>query len=576
MGRRVHYWRFAVSSAFRPTARAWYDEVRSHTLALTRIRSVSPHTSENAVSDAILRLLGEDGLADAYTALSLDPIPGDPWGRANVIAFVRGRSPRTVTLTGHFDTVDTADYGALEPWALDPDALRQRLDTLAAMTPGIHEDEDTAPADWMYGRGVADMKSGVAACIALLRHYARLAQAGDLPLSVALIATPDEENESAGAREAARLLARLRVEHDLTLIGAINTDYVTARFPGDDRRPVYTGSIGKLLPCVYVVGQSAHVGEPFAGLDANLLLAEIIGELSMNPILCETVRGQTTPPPVTLRATDTKTRYDTQLPFTAYLYLNLLTLERTPAQALALVREGTQQALTRALAHVNAAERQWTALHGAPPTGISSRRAGATLTWEELRGEVVARLGETALAEALAEEWARWPADLDKRERSVRLVERLWTLSQREGPAAIVFFAPPFYPAVPAVASPLLDALRATLAAHPEERLVEEEFFPLLSDMSYLRLDPLVDTSALVANMPVWRDEPGATPGAYGLPLDAMRALDMPVINIGPYGRGVHQRGERALMSFSFAAVPQLIDETIMRLTNCGEEPGSR
>ena len=84
--------------------------------------------------------------------------------------------------------------------------------------------------------------------------------------------------------------------------------------------------------------------------------------------------------------------------------------------------------------------------------------------------------------------------------------------------------------------------------------------------MSYLRLDPQVDAAALRANLPNWRDDASATPGAYSLPLEAMRALDMPVINIGPYGRSLHQRGERVLMSFSFATAPAIIDETITRL----------
>jgi arginine utilization protein RocB len=546
--------------------RAWYDEVRRYTLALVAIRSVSPSADENNVGAAIVRLLGADGLASAYTALGLDAIPGDPWGRANAYAFVRGRSEQVVTLMGHFDTVDTADYGALEPWALDPEGLRERLVTLAAMTPGLQEDEAAAPGDWMFGRGAADMKSGVATCIALMRHYARLARDGNLPLSVALIATPDEENESAGAREAARLLARLRADHGLTLAGAINTDFVMERFPGDDKRPVYTGSVGKLLPCFFAVGNASHVGEPFAGLDVNLLLAEIISEISMNPAYCETVRGQMTPPPVTLRATDTKLRYNAQLPFTAYLFINLLTLERTPAEALTLMAAGARLALDRTLARVRQSEQTWTTRHGAPPTGVSARHDGAVITWAELRAEVAARLGEQALADALAEEWARWPAELDKRERCVRLVERVWTLSERAGPAVVVFFAPPFYPAVPGVESPLVDALRETLAAHPQQRLVEEEFFPMLSDMSYLRLDPLVDATALRENMPVWRDDPGATPGAYGLPLEAMRTLDMPIINLGPYGRNAHQRGERTLMSFGFEVVPQLIEELIARL----------
>ena len=560
----------AASAAHASSApeRDWYAETRSHTLALVRLRSVSPSQQENDVARAIVRLLGDDGLTHAYDALGLESIPGDPWGRANAFAFVRGRSAQTVTLLGHFDTVDTADYGALEPWSLDPDGLRERLDALAALTPGLREDEAEAPGDWLYGRGAADMKSGVAICITLMRHYARLALEDKLPISVVMIATPDEENESAGAREAARLLARLRAEHGLTLAGAINTDYVSARFPGDDQRPVYTGSVGKLLPCFYVVGQASHAGEPFAGFDANLLQAELITELSMNTAYCETVRGQTTPPLVSLRATDTRTVYNTQLPFSAYVYFNLLTLERTPEQALERLREGAWRALHRALERVNVAEQQWTVAHGAPPTGMRARRDGAVTTWATLRTEVATRLGETSLASALAEEWARWPAEMDKRERCVRLVERLWTLSERAGPAIVLFYAPPYYPAVPAVPSPLLDALRQTLAAHPDQRLTEEEFFPLLSDMSYLRLDPRVDAAALRDNMPVWRDDAATTPGAYSLPLEAMRSLDMPVINIGPYGRDLHQRGERVLMSFSFATAPRLIDATITRLAH--------
>lgn len=566
----------SASPASSASERDWYEETRRHTVALVHLRSVSPSPQENEVAEAIVRLLGADGLADAFTALGLERIPGDPWGRANAFAFVRGRSAQTVTLLSHFDTVDTADYGALEPWSLDPDGLRERVDALAALTLGLREDEAEAPGDWMYGRGAADMKSGVAICMTLMRHYARLAREGALPLSVVMIATPDEENESAGAREAARLLARLRVEHGLTLAGAINTDYVSARYPGDRLRPVYTGSVGKLLPSFYIVGQASHAGEPFAGLDANLVQAELITELSMNTAYCETVRGQTTPPPVTLRATDTKAVYNTQLPFSAYVYINLLTLERTPEQALEQLREGAWRALNRALERVSVAEQQWTVLHGAPPTGRGARGQGAVITWAALRAEVAARQGEAALADALAEEWARWPAEMDKRERSVRLVERLWTLSERAGPAIVLFFAPPYYPAVPAVPSPLLDALRQALAAHPDDRLVEEEFFPLLSDMSYLRLDPRVDATALCDNMPVWREDATTTPGGYQVPLAEMRSLDMPVINIGPYGRDLHQRGERALMSFSFTTAPRLIDETITLLARMlGDEPGA-
>ena len=45
------------------------------------------------------------------------PVPGDPLGRAAVVALRRGRGARTVVLTGHFDTVRIDDYGELAPLA---------------------------------------------------------------------------------------------------------------------------------------------------------------------------------------------------------------------------------------------------------------------------------------------------------------------------------------------------------------------------------------------------------------------------------------------------------------------------
>ncbi len=157
--------------------------------------------------------------------------------------------------------------------------------------------------------------------------------------------------------------------------------------------------------------------------------------------------------------------------------------------------------------------------------------------------------------------------ELDKRERCLHLVQRLWTLSGLQGPAVVVYFAPPFYPHVGAKEGPLLDAVRAVAARHPELQLVEEEYFQFLSDMSYLRLEQGIDVSALVANMPVWQPPEGpARAGAYSLPLEDMRELALAVVNLGPYGKGAHQRGERALASYSFGVLPGLVFETVRQL----------
>jgi arginine utilization protein RocB len=548
--------------------REWNEDVRNYTIRLARIRSVSPGEGENEVAREVLRLLREDGLADAYTDIGLDPIVGDPHGRQNAYAFLRGASPQTVVLLGHIDTVGTRDYGPLEQWATDPEGLAKRVDDLASLAPEVREDLDANPGDWMFGRGVVDMKSGDAANIAVMRRFAQMAREGRLPLSVVLLATPDEENESAGVLQAVRFLLRLHQEQQLSYAGCINTDYSTSRYPGDPNWYIYTGTVGKLLPSFLVVGRESHVGDPFDGFDANLLAAEVITDLSMATDLCDNVRGQVTPPPVTLHATDLKDTYNVQLPFAAYFYLNVLTFTTGPAELLERLRAKCEAALQRALSRVDERERTWLAASGEGARAARLQpRTGTVLSYEELYEDAVRHTGEQRVAAESDEEWEHWPASLDKRERSLHLVHRLWRLSGRSGPAIVIYYSPPYYPSIAAAASPLHDAINDVIAAHPDLHLATQEFFPYLSDMSYLRLDPGADVAALVANMPVWRDLHGpAHPGAYTLPLKAIRALDLPVVDLGPYGRGAHQRGERVQMSRSFGLLPQLIFETIDRL----------
>ncbi len=277
---------------------AWYAPTREYTRRLVRARGVSPSADENRVTELALRLLREGGLDDAYTLSGLDPLEGDPHGRHNAYAFLRGQSRRAVVLLGHVDTVGTADYGPLEPWALDPDQLAARHELLEGLGPDVADDLAAYPDDWMFGRGVADMKSGVAAAVAVMRRLAQRARAGaPPPLSVVALATVDEENESAGVLQAVRFLRTLQGRHGLEYIGAINTDYTAARYPGDPRRYIYAGTVGKLLPSLFVVGQAAHAGDPFAGLDATLLAAELVRDLSMNTELCDSARGEVAPPP---------------------------------------------------------------------------------------------------------------------------------------------------------------------------------------------------------------------------------------------------------------------------------------
>ncbi len=111
---------------------------RELALALTRWPSVTGTPGEAAFPRRLADLLRENPYFQAHPEhLLIQNIPGDPHGRANVLAFVAGQGRRCVTLSGHFDTVPIDDYADLAPLATEPEALRPALLQKLAAT-GAH------------------------------------------------------------------------------------------------------------------------------------------------------------------------------------------------------------------------------------------------------------------------------------------------------------------------------------------------------------------------------------------------------------------------------------------------------
>jgi arginine utilization protein RocB len=78
-------------------------------------------------------------------------------------------------------------------------------------------------------------------------------------------------------------------------------------------------------------------------------------------------------------------------------------------------------------------------------------------------------------------------------------------------------------------------------------------FFPGISDMSFLGCaESQEDLAVMAANTPAWGTRIRYD---YG----ALRRLDLPAINIGPWGRDYHQRTERVHTPYAFSGVPELL-----------------
>jgi arginine utilization protein RocB len=522
-------------------------------IALTEIPSVTGTADEAGFAERLVDLLRADPLfADRPDDVWTIPVPGGPHARSCVCVLLRGQGARTVVLTGHFDTVGIDDYGDLASLACRPlelkRALADRLRAEASTPAGRLALDDLEGPDFMPGRGLLDMKAGLAAGLAALETAAADPErAGNL----LFLAVPDEEVNSAGARAAAAALSDLGVSRGLEIVAAINLDALVEDGDGGVGRAVALGTIGKLLPSALVVGRAAHASDSFRGLGACALAGALAAELEWAPELLERTGDEVTAGVTLLGMKDTKLGYNVTTPERVWMFWNVMTQRHGPAEVLETVGRLAARAARGFVARL-------------------SDRLGSTLgevpvvTFETLRREVEGR--GAAVAEALAataREAAAAGADLPEQSRII--TERAWDLSGRSGPAIVLGFA-----SMPYLATSLgedADARRLEAACEAAAKAVAERhgvsirlprYFPGISDMSFLGQADEAAVPVIAANTPPW--------GA-GIVWPEGRALGgVPIVNAGPWGRDYHTRLERLHMPYATEVLPDLVGEIARRV----------
>ncbi len=477
---------------------------REIALALTAIPSVTGSEAEARLPAELVK-----GLAH-FDAAWTEAIPGE--ARSNVFALKRGRSRRTVVLTGHFDVVPVEDYGALKPLAFEAERLLPEIVARLRRTgdnPGALADFESG--DFLPGRGLLDMKAGLAAGLAAMEAYA-----GDLTLL--FIAVADEEERSAGARAAAPRLKEIARERGLDIALVINLDAISDQGDGAMGRSVALGSIGKQLLTAFVVGKEAHACYPQDGANAAYLAAELLTEFEMAPELAEVSGGEIAAPPTALHAKDLKSGYNVTTPAQSWLYWNTLQHRRTAGDVLDIALMLAKRAMARAQARV--------------------QRDIPVMSYAELARLVPACAVEAAAAEIAAQ------ADADLPERAKRLTQRVWAASGLSGPAVVLGFGSIPYPAVSLSDGAVEDTI---LAAVKPFGLAALRYFPGISDMSFFG-EASGDLSAAAANTPIWGT-------SFVMPEPA----GYPCINIGPWGRDYHHWLERLHAPYAFDILPRVL-----------------
>jgi arginine utilization protein RocB len=535
-----------------------FDRVKDISYRLVSWPSESGTRGEAAFGDRLADLIREiPYFRDHPEDIAVLDSHGAPMAK-NVVAVVRGKGRRTLALGGHFDTVETTNYLDLRHLACKPDELKAALlADLESRPLSVTEAralDDLRSGDYIPGRGMLDMKSGVAAGIAVLERFSEIA---DREGNLVLFATPDEERNSRGMRALRDDLPALMKRWDLDLVGGINLDSTSDLGDGSDGRAIYYGTIGKLLPFAFVIGQSSHASYPFEGVSAHRIAAEIMLAFEANPALSDTGNGEVSPPPICLEAKDLRGGYEVTTPDKVWLAFNWLFHSRSSADLQADFNAIVAQAMARALADFGAKAEAFAKLTGADAG--TPDVAGRLIPFSELR----AKAFETA---GVAERYAALEKELETNDNPLDVTRRLVTMLAAEarltGPAVITGFSSLHYPhshlneskALDRDFADAIDRARATIEARHRTSFKRREYFTGISDMSFFGTAGDGSNSTVVAdNTPasLWVDRP---------PRDA---LEYPVVNIGPWGREFHQRLERLHMPYGFDIFPKFIFEIV-------------
>ncbi len=469
------------------------------------------------------------------------------WERRYLTAlYQHENTQRTIVLLSHFDTVAVHEYGDLAPLAYDTVQLEQAFQRIKQeFKPEMQQ--DLASGEYLFGRGVMDMKSGLAIHMALLERAAE----EQWPVNILLMTVPDEEINSAGMRYGVSKLLDLERHYRLRYVLFLNGEPVFAKKPGDASHYIYTGSIGKIMPSALFYGKETHAGEPLAGMTSSFLATYLTRKIEWNTAFSETVHGEETPLPVTLMQGDLKEEYSVQTPYRTKAMYNVFTMERNAEDVMGIFKRLADEAVTECMGDYRAV---------CEKAGIMPRfEQIRVLRYEELVAYAKEKFGMDYINQLIHD--TIMDPGRDVRDKSFHIADLLLLNCQELTPAVVLLYAPPYYPAVNSSDDKLIgkavERVKRLADEHFGLQLEQVHFFNGISDLSYVNYQD--DSSGWLTyedNTPVYGDP-------YSIPFQAMQKLQAPVLNIGPFGKDPHKRTERLHIQNAFEEIPEVLADLI-------------
>lgn len=488
-------------------------------------------------------------------------IENDALNRNVSYAFLKGRGQDTIVFIHHNDIVGVEDFKLLKKYAFSPKELKAQL---LRIKNTLSEDakKDLEDDTFIFGRGVCDMKGGGSIQIALLKRYSELENFNG---NIVLIAVPDEENLSAGMRSAVRLLSELQDKYNLKYKLMINTEPHQRK---DDETGVFSeGSVGKIMPFVYVRGYLAHAGKVFEGLNPIHIMSKVVSRTELNMDFSDVEGKEAAPPPTWLYLKDSKEQYDVSMPLSVKGCFGILTLNQTPQSILEKVKNICEESFDEVIDDMNNSFRRFAKATGLPLKYLQWE--SKVVNFQELFKEAEAAYGDEFIRE-YNKELEILGKKLKGNEISIihcnfELIEFIYGYIDDIKPRIVYGLIPPYYPNVSNLfiddldenVSSLCDNLIKFTQEEFNQNYNTEYFYTGISDLSYSSIEKSGEIyKALEESMPLLGQ-------FYNVPVELIEKISMPCINIGPWGKDFHKMTERVNKEDLYIRTPRIINKAI-------------
>lgn len=533
-------------------------------LELVSVPGISGTNSEAETAYKIYDIIGEmPYFKENRDNYKMVEIKEDELHRSVVYAvfFSKKPSKRTIILTGHYDVVGTDEFGKLKDYAFSPVEYTQRISQL---TLDKDSEADLKSGDWIFGRGTADMKYGLALHLEVLRE---LSSRNDFSGNILFVAVPGEESNSEGMLAAVPLLLELKEKYSLEYSGLLLSECCLPKYNGDNSKKIYMGTCGKIMPLFFFQGKETHVCEAFNGINPDLIASQLNKLMELNTDLCDISGNDAGMPPVCLKQTDLKELYSVQSPLYAASYYNVITLNTDSDTLLNKLKKLCREAFENAINEVNKRNEAYFGLTGKKPLSIEIKPC--VMTYYELYKKAEVSVGKS-LKKHIDDLIARCKdSGYDIQTISIKIIKELCELCADKEPKIIIAFAPPYYPYKAHRSEGLNDTEKRFYHAVDEaldyaisefnEQIAKENYFMGICDLSYTGLDDTGAVNIVSNNMP-------GINNLYKLPLEEIKKLHIPGVVFGGYGKDFHKYTERLNVPYSFRTVPYLYEKLIYSL----------